>query len=273
MEIGIFAKTFQRDSLDQILEEMVNHQLLVTQFNMACISDTSLPDTIDSALTTHIYQRFKHFGVQMVAVSGTFNMIHPEQSIVDSGMQKLETLASAAQDMGTNLITLCTGTRHPKDKWAYHPDNESDKAWTDLLKSMEIALSIAEKYNVNLGIEPEKANVVSSATKARHLLDHFQSQRLKIVLDAANLFEQEPPDQAHRIIEDAFQLLRDDIIIAHAKDRDKNGAFVAAGEGVLDYDHYIAQLQQIGFSGPLILHGLSEAQVPSCVAFLQERLS
>jgi sugar phosphate isomerase/epimerase len=174
--------------------------------------------------------------------------------------------------MGTGMITLCTGTRDPRDQWGYHPDNESPSAWVDLLSAMEQALTIAMKHNITLGIEPEKANVISSAFKARNLLDHFQSPHLKIIMDPANLFEHEGPDEVRRIVEEAFALLASDIALAHAKDRTANGNFVAAGQGVLDYAHYIEQLKTINYAGALILHGLTEQEVPACVQFLQERL-
>jgi hypothetical protein len=41
---------------------------------------------------------------------------------------------------------------------------------------------------------------------------------------------------------------------------------------VLDYDRYLGLLPTYGFKGPLLLHGLSEAQVPGCVAFLRAKL-
>ena len=63
----------------------------------------------------------------------------------------------------------------------------------------------------------------------------------------------------------ACTLLGKDVILAHAKDRDAQGRFVAAGRGVLDYDHYIAQLRAINYNGPLILHTLSADEVDSCV--------
>jgi hypothetical protein len=47
----------------------------------------------------------------------------------------------------------------------------------------------------------------------------------------------------------------------------------ASGQGLLDYDRYLSQLQLQGFCAPLLLHGLSEAQVPGCVAFLREKLA
>ena len=43
--------------------------------------------------------------------------------------------------------------------------------------------------------------------------------------------------------------------------------------GKLDYDRYVSLLHEYRFEGPLLLHGLSEAQVPGCVAFLREKLA
>ena len=91
--------------------------------------------------------------------------------------------------MGTRLVTLCTGTRDPADPWRAHPDNGTPEAWRDLTASMETAIAAAEASDVYLGIEPELANVVSSAEAARRLIDEMKSPRLRIVIDAANLFE------------------------------------------------------------------------------------
>jgi len=50
------------------------------------------------------------------------------------------------------------------------------------------ALQIAEACDVTLAFEPEVANVIDSARKGRRLLDEMRSPRLKVVMDAANLF-------------------------------------------------------------------------------------
>ena len=85
---------------------------------------------------------------------------------------------------------------------------------------MEAAIAIAERHDVDLGIEPELANVVDSAAKARRLIDELRSPRLKIVLDPANLFETETAEEQRRIVAEAIDLLADRIVMAHAKDRD-----------------------------------------------------
>ena len=103
-------------------------------------------------------------GVSIAAVSGTYNMIHPDRVGSRSrGSRRLEVLAASCADMGTRLITLCTGTRDAEDQWRWHADNATDAAWRDLRTEMEAAVAIAERFDIELGIEPELANVVSSA--------------------------------------------------------------------------------------------------------------
>ena len=74
-------------------------------------------------------------------------------------------------------------------------------------------------------------------------------------------------------MDEAFDLLGDEIVLAHAKDRDAAGRFVAAGQGVLNYDHYIARLRRINYTGALVLHGLVEDQVATCVSFLRQKMA
>ena len=72
--------------------------------------------------------------------------------------------------------------------WRAHPDNNTPEAWRDLVESMKQALAVAEEYDVVLALEPEVANVIDSAQKARRLLDEMQSPYLKVCMDGANIF-------------------------------------------------------------------------------------
>lgn len=275
MKLGIFAKTFQRPTLEETLDAVAAHDLRQVQFNLACAGLPTLPDQVEPAICARIRDAFHLRDLNMAAISGTFNMIHPDLAQRHVEFARLRVLAEAAPNLGTNVITLCTGTRDPENMWAAHPENHTESAWNDLLHSMEKALGIAEKTRVTLAVEPEVANIASSATKARKLLDHFRSPRLKIVIDPANLFPAGRLPGMREIIAEAFQLLGKDIILAHAKDLSGDGhaGHEAAGTGLLDYDFYLEQLRQINYDGPLILHSLAENQVNSCVQFLEQKLS
>jgi sugar phosphate isomerase/epimerase len=156
--------------------------------------------------------------------------------------------------------------------WHWHSENASSRAWSDLLSSMEAALRIAEEEQITLAFEPERANVVSTAAKGRALLATMQSSRLKVVFDPANLIVPGDEYQMSQVLGEAFDLLGESIIIAHAKDRGADDTFRAAGEGILDYDQYVRLLRAAGFNGPLILHGLTEEQVDAALQFLRDKL-
>lgn len=274
MEIGIFAKTFNQPTLDDVLDSVHDHGLKCVQFNMVCAGQPSMPDAIDEALVEQIRSGLAERDIRMEAISGTFNMIHPDVQVRQDGLRRLGVLARAAKGLGTGMITLCTGTRDAADMWRGHPENASAEAWADLRESMEAALKIAEEFDVRLGVEPEVSNVVSSARKARQLLDEMQSPRLKVIMDAANLFQKGDLPRMRGVLDEAFDLVGGDIGLAHAKDlsRDGEAGHEAAGTGLLDYDRYIWLLRTVGYEGGLILHGLREEQVGMSVAFLKKKL-
>src|SRR5947209_7925132 len=261
MRLGIFARTFSRPTVEGVFDAVREHQLDCVQFNMACAGLPALPDEIAPSLATRIHEASMSRGIEIAAVSGTYNMIHPDLKVRQAGLRRLQTLASACHGMGTSVITLCTGTRDPENMWRWHPENASPQAWSDLLSSMEAAVRIAEEEQVTLAFEPEQANVVSTAAKGRALLAAMPSPHLKVVMDPANLIVPDDKRQVSLVLEEAFDLLSEYIIIAHAKDRGADGTFQAAGEGILDYDQYLHLLRVAAFDGPLILHGLKEGQV------------
>jgi sugar phosphate isomerase/epimerase len=177
--------------------------------------------------------------------------------------------------MGTSAIHICTGTRDPDNMWRRHPDNDSPQSWRDMVACIREATEIARQANVVLAFEPEVNNVVDSALKARRLLDEIGSPHLKVTMDPANLFHAGELPRMTEILDEAFSLLGKDIVLAHAKDLDHDGdaGHKAAGQGLLDYDRYISLLRAAHFKGPLLLHGLTPAQVPGCLAFLRAKLA
>jgi sugar phosphate isomerase/epimerase len=270
MQLGIFAKTFEGREPDRVLAAVKDAGFSATQYNLACSGLPAMPDAIGPDAASAVARAVQAHGLSLTAVSGTYNMIHPDPAVRQAGHARLEVLAAACAAMGTRVITLCTGTRDPVDQWREHPDNDTPAAWRDLLAAMETALAIAERHDVDLAIEPELANVVNSAAKARALIDQLGSPRLRIVLDAANLFEAVTLDAQRRIVSEAIDQLADRIVMGHAKDRHADGRFATAGQGVLDYPHYLRALKAAGFDGPLITHGLSAAEAPQVALFLRQ---
>jgi sugar phosphate isomerase/epimerase len=272
MSLGIFAKTFPGTEPNPVLAAVRAAGFTTAQYNMSCSGLAAMPDAIADAVAQRVARAARERSVTIAAVSGTYNMLHPDVRVREAGHARLAVLASACAALGTRLITLSTGTRDAEDQWRAHPDNETPDAWRDLLVSMEHALAIAEAHDVLLGIEPEHANVVSSAARARILIDELGSDRLRIVLDPANLFEVSAPAEQRRVVAAAIDLLADRLAMGHAKDRHADGRFATAGQGVLDFAHYLTCLKAAGFTGPLVAHGLAAHEAAGVAVFLRDAM-
>ena len=275
MQLGIHVGTFSRPTFERILDAVVDHGLECVHFNFKALGMASMPQRVDEDACRRVAAAVARRGLRMGTVSGTFNMIHPHPAVRRTGLERLEVIARSASLLGTKVVTLCTGSRHPHDMWRRHPDNDAPSAWADLTATLKAALALAERYDLTLAVEPEVSNVVDTAAKARRLLDEMGSPRLKIIMDGANLFHEGELPRMDEILAEAFELLGPDIVLAHAKDLDRDGEAgqIAAGRGLLDYDCYLRLFKSIAFDGPLILHGLAESEVAASVAFLRHKLS
>ena len=272
MRLGIFHKVFERPTLEESLDAVRDAGLTAVQLDLTAAGLD--PAELSDEDCARIREAHESRGIAVAALSGTFNIIDPDLEQRHTRMEWLDALAAVCAPIGSELITFCTGTRDPDSEWAYHPENESPEAWADMLMAIEESVEIAEARGVTLVFEPEVNNVVDSAVKARQLLDEVPSEHLQVVIDGANLFHEGELPQMQEILDEAFDLLGDDIRLAHAKDLEKDGdaGHQAAGTGVLDYDHYLALLRQSGFDGALILHSLEEGQVADSAVFVRERM-
>ena len=275
MQIGILLGTFSRPTLEAKLDGVRACGLESVQLSMACAGLPAMPDRIAPELLGRIRRAATARGIEIAALEGTFNMSHPDAEHRRTGLRRLRVLAAACGPLGTSKIALCTGTRDRENMWRRHPDNDSAEAWRDMAACVREAAEIAREAGVTLAFESEVNNVVDSAKKARRLMDEIRSPHLKVTMDAANLFHAGELARMSEVLDESFALVGKDIVLAHAKDlsRDGDAGHEPAGHGKLDYPRYLALLYACGYRGPLLLHGLSEAQVPGCIAFLREKLA
>jgi sugar phosphate isomerase/epimerase len=304
MELGVFAKTFPREVLEESLDAVASQGLTAIQFNFSMAGLPTLPERIEDRFCAELSAAIRQRGLSLAALSGTFNMIASDLSRFDTErtwersqqaihqgamfdperllerfiagdqmLERLDRLASACSHLDTRIITLCTGTCDPENMWRWHPDNVRRGVWKILVAAMKEVARIADRHEVTMAIEPETGNVVNTAVKARMLLDEIGSPWIKVVIDPANLFHPRDLPRSREVLDEAFEWLGPDICLAHAKELSSDGkpGGLAPGKGVLDWDRYLGWLSKINYQGPLIIHGLSEAEVPEAVGFLRSR--
>lgn len=269
MELGIFAKIFVRNSLAETLAAVRAAGFQHIQFNVETAGLPVLPDAISPSEAAEIRAEIERAGIIVSSLSGTYNMIHPDPAMRARDFASFRVIAANAHAMNADLLTLCTGTRNTESMWRFHPGNNEPDAWTDLLASMEAALGVADEFDLRLAFEPEPGNTINSSKKARLLLDEMQNPRLGVVIDAVNTIETQPDRPAADVLDEAFELLGDDIFVAHAKDHDANGRECATGSGIVPWPRYVELLRETNFAGPLIMHGLQESEVKASAEYLR----
>src|ERR1043166_5016659 len=113
MQLGIFAKTFPRRTLAETLDAVASHGLRCIQFNFSCIGLPTLPETIAPTAIRQVREQCDARGIALAGVSGTFNMIDPDDRHRRERLGRLAGLAEAARGLGWHLMTLWTARRDP----------------------------------------------------------------------------------------------------------------------------------------------------------------
>jgi sugar phosphate isomerase/epimerase len=271
MQLGIFAKTFPRPTVEQTLEAVAAAGLSCVQFNLSVLGLPTVPDAVPDEAIAATRAAAARAGVQLSALSGTFNSAHPDPDVRTAGVARFAVLCEAASALGIPVITLCSGTRDRDDMWRYHPDNASAAAWSDSRDSLSAMAAVAAAHDVMLAVEPEHSNVLATAELARRMLAEIGSPALGIVFDAANLIDPAAatPASMRDVITQAVSLLGPRIVLAHAKELTIGRLPAPAGAGLLPWNVIIDSLDGAGFDGTLVIHGLSEDDVPTAVETLR----
>lgn len=123
MELGIFSNTYD-GNLETVFKLINADGLTSTQFNLTTAGLETMP---------LVYNRYDLDEIiRLSAISGTFNMIDPDLDTRKDGIKRFRVLCEIANYLQIPIISLCTGSKNLKDKWAWDIRNLLDKSWEDL---------------------------------------------------------------------------------------------------------------------------------------------
>ena len=272
MELAIFSKTYKGNA-EEIFQKMNNQKLNYCHFNLANIGMDMIPDYIDYDKLNNLNVLLKKYNIKLIGLSGTFNMIDCDKENKEKNICNFENLCKIANILHVKTISLCTGSKNKNSKWEWDDENETNESYNEFLETMKRLLVYAHKYDIILSIEPEASNVINSARKARNVLDHFKDEHIKIIMDAANLLNMNNYNDQDTVIIEAFDLIGNDIIEAHAKNfniSDNKIKFVAPFNGKLNYELVIKLLNKYNYKGTFVMHALEENEVDKSIKYLKE---
>ncbi|MEG1516506.1 MAG: sugar phosphate isomerase/epimerase family protein [Clostridia bacterium] len=270
MSLGIFSPEVYANSPAELFRKIKAYGFEQVQFDFLSVCDEEMPAFISDATLAECKLQAERNGVKISVLNGTYNMCHPEKAVREDGAKRFWEICRAADALGCPVVSLCTGTRTRDNMWMAHPENCKPEAWTDLSASVEKALEAAEAYHIVLGLETEASNVCHSAEKVQRLIRDMRSDRLRVIMDCANLFGAGTAHKAmvRDVIRKGFDLLGEYVVVAHGKDIQEGSGidFTYTGNGIVDFRFFLNELEKIGFKNGIILHGTkNESEIPLAV--------
>ena len=78
MDLGVFSRTYHPVGIDRICAQIARDGFQAIQFNISSAGLPSLPKAWTEAVIQEVMASATHSGLSICALSGTYNMAHPE---------------------------------------------------------------------------------------------------------------------------------------------------------------------------------------------------
>lgn len=206
-------------------------------------STSDLSDMTDARFS-EIVATYREQGIEVPALGVFTSLIEPDDDILAKNLAYYRRhMELAAKNGIPYLPTECGFIPNSRGVLAHLYEERFNRVKNSLIKLCEYA----KEYDVYVALECCVLDVVPSAKRAADLLDQVDSDRLKIMLDPANLI-------ANSSEEDMFYYLSDHIAYFHGKDRKVNDAYGRlVGDGDIDWPHFLALYHRHNEGAPFIL--------------------
>lgn len=265
MQLGIRM----HDTIDLPIEERIS---LIRELGFSCghlALGKVLPENFveDGALTPGLALYLRHlFEKNMLdcAVLGCYlNLANTHETQLKKIINRYRTHIRFASILGCGVVGTETGA--PNVSCSYVSECHSEEALQILIKNLRIVVDYAEKMGVIVAIEPVYSQIVCNATRARKVLDEIQSPNLQIILDPVNLLDISNVNRINEIVDEALDLLGEDIAVVHVKDyKVENGKVLSMGAGMGQMD-YTSLLRFIKQHKPYIHVTLEDTTPQNCM--------
>ena len=172
-----------------------------------------------------------------IAVLGCYlNLANPNLESLNKIRKRYLTHIRFASLLDVGVVGTETGAVN--EEYKFEERNHSEEALDIFIHNVRPVVEYAEKMGVILAMEPVYKHIVCNPKRARRVLDEINSPNLQIIFDPVNLLDISNYKNRDEIIEEAMELLGDDIAMIHIKDfvvEDGKLVSVAAGTGEMDY--------------------------------------
>ena len=246
MLIGVRAHDFGKSSVEDLAEKISSKGFTSVQLALSKAIqgiDTGF-NRLSPGLAHYIGNTFASRNIQIAILGCYINPIHPDPETRQNSLGRFKEHLRYARDFGCSVVGTETGSINAD--CSYHPNNDNPETFHQITQSVAELVTEAEKFGVIVGIEAVTTHTISNTAKMRKLIDTIQSNNLQVIFDPVNLLDASNYQNQDEIIQSAFDLFGDRIVLLHAKDfviEDSQKKIVPPGEGLLHYEYLLKLLK------------------------------
>ena len=247
MRLGIRAHDTKYAPLDELIPNIHSMGFKCMHIALTKSIKEFTPDicTMTPGLAMHMRELCIENKVDVAVLGCYLNLCNPNPEQHKKIVEKYKANIRFASILGCGVVGTETGAVN--EEYKYEPANHTEEALNLFIENLKPIVKYAEQFGVIIAIEPVWKHIVCTIERARKVLDAIDSPNLQIIFDPVNVLYPGNIDRQDEIIEQAFDLLRDEIAVVHCKDFVVEGddlKSIAAGTGGLNYQLLLKKIKQ-----------------------------
>ena len=247
MRLGIRAHDTKYAPLDELIPNIHSMGFKCMHIALTKSIKEFTPDicTMTPGLAMHRRELCIENKVDVAVLGCYLNLCNPNPEQHKKIVEKYKANIRFASILGCGVVGTETGAVN--EEYKYEPANHTEEALNLFIENLKPIVKYAEQFGVIIAIEPVWKHIVCTIERARKVLDAIDSPNLQIIFDPVNVLYPGNIDRQDEIIEQAFDLLRDEIAVVHCKDFVVEGddlKSIAAGTGGLNYPLLLKKIKQ-----------------------------
>lgn len=224
-------------------------------------------DASDSEIR-ELKEALKTYDVDFYDIMVWTNLLHPDRSTREKNIKYVCEAFEAGDRCGVRSITGITGSCGTSHYIEMHPDNWTKETWKLTVSVIRQILNDTAGCKTAWGMEQCITTNIDSALATKQLLEDVADPRCKVVLDPTNMMNLNRYYRSAEIIDEAFDMLGEDIVGCHAKDFTLGTRMlidlmeVPPGKGMQDYETLLARLSRLSWPRTLMLEHFPDEEYP-----------
>lgn len=263
--LGAFSQIASPAELPKMIEDFRRWGLSCVQLSNglldACVeSDNAAQD---------VAKRLRDAGIEVVGLGGYRAIVGRDEAQRRQSIEYLKQCLRLAPVFGTNIVATETGSMHPTDPWAGHPENFDEPAWKMLCDGLDELVAAAKENATILALEGYVNNVLQNFNRVQGLLDRYGGPHLGLMLDPFNYLSRRLMPAQHRVVRHFLETFEPYFVLAHLKDVAADGAESGTpefGAGAFEYGQYFEFLRNVRPDLPIIFEHLPLENMPAAIA-------